>query len=153
MGRVLFLYGQCAHPTGAPDVSELTRSSRTCVAATPGALPGALIKLTCALIPPGLSPLSSSVESCLRHPRPSRSKPPRRRRATVLFAGRERAVSLWGGCTRGSRIKPDSELHRRPAGKGCTANITPLCLSPPARQRSPLEHKLCTAKRTQQILA
>lgn len=126
----MFLYEESPYPTGDPEGSELTKSSRTCVAATLGALPGALIKLTCALITPGLSPLSSSVESCLFHPRPSRSKPPRRHRATVLFADREHAVSLWGGYTRGNRIKPDSALHRRPIGKGCTANITPLCLSP-----------------------
>lgn len=72
----MFLCEQSPYPTGAPEGSELTRSSRTCVAGTLGALPGALIKLTCALITPGLSPLSSSVESCLFHPRPSRSKPP-----------------------------------------------------------------------------
>lgn len=76
MGRVLFLYGQSPYPTGAPEISELTRSSRTCVAATQGALPGALIKLTCALITPRLSPISSSLESCLLHPCLRRSKPP-----------------------------------------------------------------------------
>lgn len=161
MGRVLFLYGQSPYLTGAPEISELTRSSRTCVAATQGALPGALIKLTCALITPRLSPISSSLESCLLHPCLRRSKPPPpppdADRATVLFAGQEHAVSLWGSCTRQSRIKPDSGLHRRPTGKGCTANITQPLLPPalPAEQhaqlsgsRYPTEHKLCTPKNT-----
>lgn len=129
----MFLYGQSPYPTGAPEISELTRSSRTRVAATQGALPGALIKLTCALITPRLSPISSSLESCLLHPLLEMKQtppPPDTDPATVLFAGQEHAVSLWGGCTKGSRIKPDSGLHRRPTGKGCMANIIPLCLQP-----------------------
>lgn len=128
MGRVLVLYGQTPYPTGTPEISELTRSSRTCVAATQGALPGALIKLTCALIIPRLSPVSSSLESCLLHPCLRRSEPHDADQEIVLLAGQEHTVSLWGGCTRGSRIKPDSGLHRRPMGKGCTANTIPLCL-------------------------
>lgn len=89
--------GQFCSCMGSPrillalEISALTRWSTTCVAAARGALPGALIKLTCALRTPRLSPLSS-LERCLLH---RQSKLPSTERPTVQFAGLEHSVSLW----------------------------------------------------------
>lgn len=89
--------GQFCSCMGSPrillalEISALTRWSTTCVAAARGALPGALIKLTCALRTPRLSPLSS-LERCLLH---KQSKLPSTERPTVQFAGLEHSVSLW----------------------------------------------------------
>lgn len=61
---VLFLRGQSPAPVGTAESSEMTRRSTTRGAAARGALPAALISLTCALMTPWLSPISS-LESCL----------------------------------------------------------------------------------------
>lgn len=157
----LFLCGQSPHPAGAPEISVLTRLSRTCVAAAQGALPGAFIKLTCALITPRLSPISSSLESCPLHPCSRQSKPSRHRSSDSSICRPGTRSVPQGSCTRGNRINPDSRLRRRPTGKGCTASIIPpLCL-----QRSGLSSAHSSAapvtprstsfapQRTQQILA
>lgn len=104
--------GCLQHPTGAPEISELTRWSRAHVAAAQGALPAALIELTCALITPRLSPTSSSLESCLLHPCLRRSNPTHRR------------LSPGSICSLGTFFFPLGRLHQGEAELNPTVDST-----------------------------